>query len=132
MSGGVQGPPRLRGAGGFADVWEARFCYTKMAARMARLLQSDELSQVRWEMFQAPWTIFEQEHPRFFNVFVSIGGGVAGVTTLRCVNENKSLFREWHHRFVTTPGQYDQVHEEIVQHLVKETSAKNSTRLWRS
>ena len=40
---------------------------------------------------------------------------------LRAVNGDKSLFRQWHQRFVTALGQYDQVREEIVQHLVKET-----------
>ena len=29
--------------------------------------------------------------------------------------------RQWHQRFITAVGHYDHVHEEIVQHLVKET-----------
>ena len=43
------------------------------------------------------------------------------INNLRCVNGDKSLLRQWHQRFVTALGQYDQVHEEIAQHLVKET-----------
>ncbi len=33
----------------------------------------------------------------------------------------QSLYRQWHQRFVTGLGQYSEVHEEIIQHLVKET-----------
>ncbi len=43
------------------------------------------------------------------------------ITNLRCANGDKSLFRQWHQRFITALGQYDKVHEEIAQHLVKET-----------
>ncbi len=43
------------------------------------------------------------------------------ITNLRCVTGDKPLFRQLHQRFVASLGQYDQVHEEIVQHLVKET-----------
>ena len=43
------------------------------------------------------------------------------ITNLRCVSHDKSLFRQWHQRFITALGQYDHVHEEIAQHLVKET-----------
>ncbi len=40
------------------------------------------------------------------------------ISKLRCA---KSLFRQWHQRYVTALGQYDQVHETGVQHRVKET-----------
>ncbi len=43
------------------------------------------------------------------------------MTNLRCVSGDKSLFRQWHQTFITALGQYDQVHEAIVQHLVTET-----------
>ncbi len=43
------------------------------------------------------------------------------INNLTCVSPDKSLLRQWHRSFVTALGQYDQVHEEIVQHLVKET-----------
>ena len=43
------------------------------------------------------------------------------ITNLRSAHGDKSLFRQWHQRFITALGQYDHVHEEIVQHLVKET-----------
>ncbi len=43
------------------------------------------------------------------------------ITNLRCVDEDKSLFRQWCQRFITTLGQYVQVHEKIAQHLPKET-----------
>ncbi len=39
------------------------------------------------------------------------------INNLRCVSGDKSLFGQWHQRFVTALGQCDQVHEEIVQHL---------------
>ena len=42
------------------------------------------------------------------------------ITKLRCANGDKSLFGQRHHRFITSQGQYDHVHEEIAQHLVKE------------
>ncbi len=31
------------------------------------------------------------------------------------------MFRQWHQCIITALGQYDRVHEEIVQQLVKET-----------
>ncbi len=43
------------------------------------------------------------------------------INNLRCVNGDKSLCRHWHHTFVAALGQYDQAHEETVQHPVKET-----------
>ena len=43
------------------------------------------------------------------------------ITNLRCLNGDKSLFRQWHQRFVTALGQHDQIHEEIIQRLVRET-----------
>ncbi len=42
------------------------------------------------------------------------------INNLRCVSGDKSLFGQWHLRVVTALGQYGQVHDEIVQHLVKE------------
>ena len=33
----------------------------------------------------------------------------------------KSLFRQWHQRFITALGQVGGAHEEIIQQLVKET-----------
>ncbi len=43
------------------------------------------------------------------------------INNLRCVNGGKSSFGQRHQRFITALGLYDHVHEEIVQHLVKET-----------
>ncbi len=43
------------------------------------------------------------------------------ITNLRCINGDKSFSRQWQPRFVAALGQDDEVHEEIVQHLVKET-----------
>ena len=43
------------------------------------------------------------------------------IMNLRMVNGDKSLFRQWHQRFVTALGQVEGSHEEIIQHLVKET-----------
>ena len=95
-----------------------------------------ELSKVCWDMFRATGAMFEQEHLRFTNTFAATGVNGSGggatkytrgimehkvITNLRCVNGNKSLFRHWHQRFITALGQYDHVHEEIVQDLVKET-----------
>ncbi len=42
------------------------------------------------------------------------------ITNFRCVDGDKSLFRQLHQRFINAVGQYDQIHEEVVQHLVKE------------
>ena len=38
----------------------------------------------------------------------------------RMVNGDKSLFRQWHQRFVTALSQVGGVHEEIVLNLVRE------------
>ncbi len=38
------------------------------------------------------------------------------ITNLGCVSGDKSLFRRWHRKFMTTLGQYDQYD----QHLVKD------------
>ena len=43
------------------------------------------------------------------------------ITNLRCVSGDKSLFRQWHQKFIMALGQYGKVHQEIAQHLVKET-----------
>ena len=79
--------------------------------------------------------MLEQEHLRFINMFAATGVNGSGggatkhirgvmehkvITSLRCVNGDRSLFRMWHQRFITALGQYDHVHDEIVQHLVKE------------
>ena len=84
----------------------------------------------------ASGSMFQQEHLRFINMFAASGGGGKGggghrfektimehkvIQYLRAVNGAKSLFRQWHQRFVTALGQYEQVHKEIVLHLVKET-----------
>ncbi len=96
---------------------------------------SKELSKVCWDMFRTTGAMLEQEQLRFINLFAATGneGNARGhrvnkgimehkvINNLRCVSGDKSLFRLWHQRFVTALGQYDQVHEEIVQHLVKET-----------
>ncbi len=43
------------------------------------------------------------------------------INNLRCVNGDRSLFKQWHQNFAAARGQSDQVHEEIVAHLAKET-----------
>ena len=43
------------------------------------------------------------------------------VMNFRMVNGDRSLFRQWHQRFDTPFGQVEGSHEEIIQHLVKET-----------
>ncbi len=40
---------------------------------------------------------------------------------LGIVNGDESLFRQCHQRFVTTFGQVEGFHEEIIQHLAQET-----------
>ncbi len=79
--------------------------------------------------------MFEQEQLRFINMFDATGGGGSEggatkftrgtienkyLTNFICVNGDMSLFRQWHQRFITALGHFDQVHEEIVRHLVKE------------
>ncbi len=86
-----------------------------------------ELFKVRWDMFRATGAMFEQENLRFINMFAATTKHTREImqhkviTNLRCVNGDKSLFRQWHQRFITAWGQYGHVHEEIVQHVVKET-----------
>ena len=43
------------------------------------------------------------------------------IMNLRMVNGDKSLFRQWHQRFITALGQVEGAHEEIIQLLVRET-----------
>ncbi len=128
MSGGS--PPGLGGgAGGFGDVCQAAN-FQEMDRGMKRLKVIDthveadainvekyvkELSKVCWDMFRATGAMFEQEHLRFINIFAATGGGGSEggatkftrglmehkvITNLRCVNGDKSLFRQWHQRFV--------------------------------
>ena len=42
------------------------------------------------------------------------------IMNLRMVNGDKSLFRQWHQRFITALGQVGGAHEEIVRQVVKE------------
>ena len=42
------------------------------------------------------------------------------IVSFRIVNGDKSLFRQWHQRFITALGQVEGAHEEIIQQLVKE------------
>ena len=112
------------------DVGEARFCYNKMAAGMARLHQIEqnvehdavnsekhikELSKVYWEMFRATGAMFEQEHLRFLSMFVAAGSGGNGgghrqpktvmenkvIQNLKAVSGDKFLLRQWHQKFTT-------------------------------
>ena len=94
-----------------------------------------EVSKVRWDMFRATGAMFEQEHRRYIIMFAATGNGgnggghrtSKGITEHKVINNfgrvsgGKSLFRQWHQRCVNAVRQYDQVHEEIVQHLVTET-----------
>ncbi len=83
-------------------------------------------------MFRPTGAVFEQKRLKFINVFAAteIGGSGGGatkftrgilehkvITSFRRVNGDGSLLRQWQQRFITAPGQYDQVHEEIVQHI---------------
>ncbi len=89
MAGGAGVPPGV--VGGFGDVGDAKFCYSKMAAGMARLQNVEhdavnlekymrELSKVCWDMFRATCFMFEQEHFRFMNMFAAAGSrGNGGV-----------------------------------------------------
>ncbi len=94
--------------GGFGDVAEARLCYNKMAAGMARLREIEqnvehdavnsekyikELSKVCWDMSRATGAMFEQEHLRFINMFTAAGGGGngGGYRHPKAVMENKVI-----------------------------------------
>ncbi len=68
------------------DEGEARFCYVKMAAGMARLQQieqnvehdavnSEKHTKVCWDMFRVTGAMFEQEQWRFISMFVAAGSG---------------------------------------------------------
>ncbi len=43
------------------------------------------------------------------------------INNLRMVNGDKFLFRELHQKFIIALGQVEDSHDEIIQHLVKET-----------
>ena len=90
-----------------------------------------EIAAVMADLTKATGRLFEQEHMRMIIIVSAINpGGFAGrggngvtkrgimehkvITNLWRVNVDKSLFRQWHQRFITAVGQYGQVHEEIV------------------
>ncbi len=93
------------------------------------------MSKVCWDMFRATGAMFQQEYLRLINMSKAAGSGGNGgghrfnkgimehkvINNSLCVSGDKSLIRQWHQRFVTALGHYDQVREKIVQHLVKET-----------
>ncbi len=95
----------------------------------------EELSKVGWDMFRATGAIFEQEPLMFISMFAATGSGGNGgrhmfnkgiiehkvINNLRCVRGDKSLSRQWHQRFVTALGSYDQAHEGIIKDLVAKT-----------
>ncbi len=96
-----------------------------------------ELAISMIDMTKARGRMFEQEPLRMINMVSAIntsglgGGGWAGFTkgamehkvimNLRMVKGDKFLFRPWHQRFVTAVGQVDGAHQEIIQHLARET-----------
>ena len=96
-----------------------------------------ELAVVTMDLTKACGRMFEQEHLRFISMITAAGSsqGASGggfkytkgimehrvIQNLKAVTGDKSLFRQWHRRFASALGQCDQVHEEIIQHLVKET-----------
>ncbi len=151
MTSGGSSPGGGGAGGGFGDVGQAAFSYQGMVEGMKRLKDIEnnvemdssnmhkyvkELAKVCWDMFRATGAMFEQEHSRFINMFAAdgingSGGGATkrtrGImehkvaTNWRCANGDKSLCQQWRRRFITALGQYDHVHEEIVQHLVKVT-----------
>ena len=49
------------------------------------------------------------------------------IMNFRMVNGDKSLFMEWHQRFVTALSQVGDVHEEIVLNFVREINARSLT-----
>ncbi len=84
-------PPGLAGElGGFGHVGEARLCYSKTAAGMARLQEIEqnvehdavnpkkhnkELSKVCWDIFKATRAMFEQKHLRIINMLTAVESG---------------------------------------------------------
>ncbi len=90
-----------------------------------------ELALLLVDTIQVTGEMFEEKHLRMINMVTAINpGGLGGkrgngvtkrgimehkvITNLWRVNVDKSLFRQWHQRFITAVGQYGQVHEEIV------------------
>ncbi len=77
-----------------------------------------ELSKVCWDMFRATGAMFEQENLRFIDMFAAAGSGGNEashrfnkrimehkvIMNLRMVNGDKSLFRQWHQRFIAALG----------------------------
>ncbi len=140
MSGGSP-PGLGGGVGrGFGDVGQAPVNYQEMVKGMKRFKDIEnnvetgsfkmekyvkELPKVCWDILRATGAMFEQEHLNFINMFAATGsGGSRGghrfntgimehkvINNLRCVSGDKSLLMQWHRRFVTALGQYDQDHE---------------------
>ncbi len=128
---------------------EARFNGNRMVKGMYRTKEISEhvvgnqlntgkyvkgLTDVVREMCMSTGSMFEQEHLRFIIYFAVTGGAVCGggrkyqktimerkvIQYLRAENGDKSLFRQWHHKFTTALGHVSSAHEGIVQRLVKE------------
>ncbi len=90
------------------------------------------------EMFMSTGSMFQQENLRFLHILAATGRGGHGgghggegkyqkttmehkvIQYLRAINGDKSLFRQWHHKFTTALGQVPGAHEEIIQRMVKE------------
>ncbi len=85
------------------------------------------------DMFECPEG--EQEHLRFINMFAAAWNSGAGgvnnrynkgimkhnvIQNLQAVSGDKSLFRQWHYKFITALGQVGNSHEEIVHRLIRE------------
>ena len=75
------------------------------------------------DVTKAAGRMFEQEHCRMISMVAAVDPG--GST--RCVNGDTSVFRQRHQRFITALGRDDQVHEEIVQLMVKEIDLGKQT-----
>ncbi len=94
------------GLGGFGDVGEARLCFNKLAAGMERWRQVEdtiehdtinaekyikELAVVVKEMLRATDAMFEQEHRRFINMYMTAsmqGGRASGGVHTRPAKPN--------------------------------------------
>ncbi len=85
----------------------------------------EELTNTKIDMTKTTERMFEQEHLRIINMVTAINPGCLGgkggdgfttrgimenkvITNLRCVSGDKSLFPQWHQKFITAVGQHDQ------------------------
>ncbi len=93
-----------------------------------------ELASILVDTIQATGKMFEEEHLRMTNMVTSThpGGGGGGtrfnkglmehkmIHSLRAVNGDKGLFRQWRQKFAIALGQVKTECEEIVQRLARE------------